>query len=221
VIGVILTGGLSDGTAGLMAVRASGGVAVVQDPRDAASADMPRSAAVIAGADHIVTLRRIGPLLVELVHSEVETAGPRVEDDPIDRMPAVVDHTMNEQVRDGRQNEVSVFTCPDCGGTLWQVDGAQPLQFRCHVGHAYEGELLFAQKTEALEAAMWTAVRTFREKSVLARQLANRERVAGRTGIADRFEERADQAARDGSLLESLLLNEQPHRGASKHDAKE
>jgi two-component system chemotaxis response regulator CheB len=212
VIGVILTGGLCDGTAGLMALRASGGIAVVQDPKEASMAEMPRSAALIAGADHTVSLRRIGSLLVELVHSAESTHSGNGEVDPIEQMPGVVDRVMSEQVHDLRKNEVSIFTCPECGGTLWQVDEAAPLRFRCHVGHAYDGEILLAEKTEALEAAMWTAVRTFREKSVLARQLASRERQAGQTARADRFDERAEQAERDGSLLEGLLLNQQTLR---------
>jgi two-component system chemotaxis response regulator CheB len=207
-IGVILSGALSDGTAGLMALRAGGGVGVIQDPDDASAAEMPRNAALIAGADYTVPLRRIGRLLAELVHSKGLAKSGATELDPIERMPGVVNGVMRQQTQDLRKNDVSVFTCPECGGTLWQVDETQPLRFRCHVGHAYEGEILFAEKSEALEAAMWTAVRTFREKSVLARQLANRERQVGKSASAARFDERAEQADRYGSLLEGVLLNE-------------
>src|SRR5205085_8246445 len=53
VIGVVLTGSLYDGAAGLLAVRGAGGLAVVQDPRDAAVAAMPLNATQIAGADRV------------------------------------------------------------------------------------------------------------------------------------------------------------------------
>jgi two-component system chemotaxis response regulator CheB len=208
VIGVVLSGGLGDGTAGLMAIRANGGIAVIQDPNRASATEMPRTAALIAGADHILPLDRIGPALTELVHSVAEPPNAETKLDPIDQMPGTVNRVMDAQAHDLRKNEVSVFTCPECGGALWQVNDAMPLRFRCHVGHSYEGELLLAEKTEALEAAMWTAVRTFREKSVLARQVANRERQAGQKARADRFDERAEQADHYGSLLEGLLLNE-------------
>jgi two-component system chemotaxis response regulator CheB len=206
VIGMILSGGMQDGAAGLLAVRSSGGIAVVQDPQDADMADMPRSAAQIAGADYSVPLAGMARLLVELVHSREERSKGGADVDPVEQMPDVVDRHMHEQARGERLGNVSVYTCPECGGALWQVDDAQPLRFRCHVGHMYNGEVLLGEQTEALEAALWTAVRTFREKSVLARQLATCERRADQTDSADRFDEQAEQAERHGALIHSLLL---------------
>jgi two-component system chemotaxis response regulator CheB len=115
---------------------------------------------------------------------------------------------MDEQARGERGGQVAVFTCPECGGALWQVDEAELIRFRCHVGHAYNGEVLLAEQDEALEAAMWTAVRTFREKSVLSHQLANRERRAGNTETALRLEEQAKQSDRYGALIRNVLLSE-------------
>jgi two-component system chemotaxis response regulator CheB len=133
--------------------------------------------------------------------------------DPIDQGPVIVDRDMDEQVRGERRGQLSVFTCPECGGALWQVDESRPLRFRCHVGHAYHAEILLAEQTESLEAALWTAVRTFREKSVLARQLANRERTGGDVRAADRFDEQAAQASRYGNLIHDYLLNGAPGEG--------
>ena len=65
-IGVVLTGALNDGSAGLLAVRSAGGKAVVQDPKDASFAEMPASALRYAGADHCVPIKEIPPLLVKL-----------------------------------------------------------------------------------------------------------------------------------------------------------
>jgi len=210
VIGVVLTGSLDDGTAGLMAVRAAGGLAVVQDPADARVSAMPLNASRIAGADHVVSAPDLAPLLIELVR-EPESVSPQrrvTPMDPIEKMPEVVDQDMDRQARNERRGRVSTYTCPECGGSLWQVDEAGLIRFRCHVGHAYGGEALLAEQTEALEAALWTAVRTFREKSVLARQLAHRERASGDPAVADRFEEQSGQAARFGELIQSLLLND-------------
>src|SRR5262245_41743540 len=77
-IGVILSGGLSDGTAGLLAIRRRGGIAIVQDPADALYDGMPLNALEYVGADHVVPAVEIGPLLNRLVKEEMpsSTAAP-------------------------------------------------------------------------------------------------------------------------------------------------
>jgi two-component system chemotaxis response regulator CheB len=220
VVGVVLTGALYDGTAGLMAVRAGGGLAVVQAPDDALVAAMPENAARLAGLDHMVRIHDLAPLLARLVRERAPAPGPNPNPnpgpvgplsepppmDPLERMNAVVDQDMARQARDQRRGEVSVFTCPECGGALWQVDEPSMVRFRCHVGHVYGAEVLLSEQTEALEAALWTAVRTFKEKWVLASQMAHRERARGHADLAERYDEQARQAAEFGHLIERHLL---------------
>jgi two-component system chemotaxis response regulator CheB len=213
VVGVVLTGALSDGAAGLLAVRAAGGLSVIQDPEDAVVAAMPLNATQIAGADYVVPAAGLAPLLVRLVHGPVTATGGPAVPDPIETMPQAVHRDMDEQVRNKRRGNLSVFTCPECGGALWQVDETQVMRFRCHVGHVYNGETLLADKTEALEAALWTAVRTFKEKIVLSRQLAEQERGRGFPDAADRFEEQAEQAARYADLIQGHILDGPPSAG--------
>ena len=216
VVGVILTGALHDGVAGLMAVRAAGGVAVVQDPNDAFAAAMPRNAAELAGADHVLPASAVAPQLVRLVGPTPARGGPAVNSqppqdppaDPIDRMPEAVADDFARQARGERRGEVSTFTCPDCGGSLWQVDDAEMLRFRCHVGHAYGGEALLAGQDEALEAALWTSVRTFRERAVLSRQIATRERGKGNEVAAAKFEEQSAQAESYAELIVGRVLGQ-------------
>ena len=207
---MILTGGMSDGTAGLMAVRAAGGLAVVQDPRDALVAAMPQNATELAGADHVVPVSAMAALLVELVGRPVTPNGGDTAVDPIERMPEVAERAMAAQARNERRGEVSTYTCPECGGSLWQVDETGLVRFRCHVGHAYNGEALLTEQTEALEAALWTSVRTFKEKAVLARQLAATAREKGNEEAAARFDEQSDQAARYGRLIARHVLHADP-----------
>jgi two-component system chemotaxis response regulator CheB len=216
VIGVILTGALYDGAAGLLAVRTAGGLGVVQDPDDALVAAMPQNATQLAGADRVVPLSEMAPLLVELVRQSAPRQGAKQMDpkpsatgpaDPIEKMSGVVKNDMAAQARNERRGEVSVFTCPECGGALWQVDEPKLIQFRCHVGHAYNAETLLAEQTEALEAALWCAVRTFREKSVLGEQLAAQERGKGNEAAAARFDEQAQQSARYAALIVEHVLD--------------
>ena len=213
VVGVILSGGLSDGVAGMLAIRAVGGLTIVQTPGDALVSELPRNAVKIAGADHQVPVRDMAPLLVSLFHDQSTPNRSGEMTDSILLMQDVVEDDMKRQTRDEHQGQVSVFTCPECGGTLWQVRQRELIQFRCHVGHVYNGDILLSEQSEALEAALWTAVRTFREKSILARQLALHIRAEGNIESADRFDEQATQAERYGSLVQQLLLGEDRELG--------
>jgi two-component system chemotaxis response regulator CheB len=206
VIGVILSGALSDGVAGLMAIRQAGGLSIVQDPEEALAPFMPTSATQIAGADHVVPLGKIAPLLVEL-SPQSPPSHPREFVDSLDKATDVVEHDMVRQVRDQRRGQVSLMTCPGCGGTLWQINEGATLRFRCHVGHIYNADVLLAEQTDALEAALWTAVRTFREKSLLLRQLGERERSKGDLPSAQRYDEQAGLADHYGQLIVKYVID--------------
>lgn len=210
VIGVVLTGFLNDGAAGLLAARTAGGIAIAQDSADALVSAMPDNAARIAGADYRVSLDRLGPLLVELIQRPAVVAGGPVMPDAFEKMPSIVNNDMNEQVHNGRRGRVSLFGCPDCGGVLWQIDEDELVQFRCHVGHAYQGETLLQEQADLLETALWTAVRIFKERHLLAQQLAEQETRRGETVAAARFQEQSDQAASYGELIQQYILSNPP-----------
>ncbi len=189
VVGVVLSGAMYDGVAGLMAIRSAGGVAVVQDPHDAAIGALPQHAAGVAGADYTVAADGLAALLVDLVGQPTEARGAITMTEPIDKLVEVQVHDQKAQVNGQHNGELSVFTCPECGGALWQANDQQLVGFRCHVGHAYHAEALLSEQAEILEAALWTAVRTFKDRAVLSRQLAQRERDGGNAAAADRFDE--------------------------------
>lgn len=221
VVGVILSGGLYDGAAGLLAVRGAGGVAVVQDPAEAAVASMPLNATRIAGADLVLPLADIPAALARLVREPAHKLGGRTMPDPIDNMPERVERDMAEQQEGERRGEISTFSCPECGGVMWQVDEQSLTRFRCHVGHAYYGENLLAAQSVALEAALWTAVRGFKEKTVLARQLAAQARAQRDGGAAARFEEDARLAEHYGFLIQEHLLRSPPAPRAGRPEQEE
>src|SRR5262249_56238334 len=77
VIGVVLTGLLDDGTAGLLSVKRGGGVAIVQDPQDAMHADMPRNALTYVEPDYCLPLDEIGPALVKLIQNHSNPGSSR------------------------------------------------------------------------------------------------------------------------------------------------
>jgi two-component system, chemotaxis family, protein-glutamate methylesterase/glutaminase len=207
IIGVLLSGGLDDGVAGLLAIRSAGGVAIVQDPADALLSVLPRNAIAISGADYVVPVSEMPALLDRLVSAPVVTKGEQKRMDPIDNLPVAVDRDMAAQASNERRGAPSVYICPECGGVLWQVDQEEMVRFRCHVGHAYYGEQLLEGQADALEAALWTAVRTFRERSTLSRQLALSEQHKGNTENAARYEETATVADQHGDAIRTFLLD--------------
>jgi two-component system chemotaxis response regulator CheB len=206
VVGVLLSGGLYDGVAGLLAVRGAGGVAVLQDPADAEMAALPQSAEAVAGADYVVPADALAGLLVELVHRPAEAGEGRHMADPLEKLPQTAASDARAQARGEKKGAVTTFTCPECGGTLWQADEAGLIRFRCHVGHVYHAEALLDGQQETLEAALWTAVRIFRDKGVLARQLAERERERGNDSVAGRFDEQASVDDRYAALIQEHIL---------------
>ncbi|HKG27173.1 MAG TPA: chemotaxis protein CheB, partial [Thermomicrobiales bacterium] len=173
VTGVILSGALGDGTAGLLAVKSRGGVAIVQDPDEAMVEGMPRSALRLVEVDRVLKAVDIAPALVRFASEPIRSRGvPAMTDE--DRAIQTIREDILQQAGDQRDNELTLFTCPDCGGSLWQVDEGPLLRFHCHVGHAFGPEALLGLKSEELEAALWSCVRLLTEKATLTRQLATR-----------------------------------------------
>jgi two-component system chemotaxis response regulator CheB len=168
VVGVVLTGYLDDGTAGLNAVKNHGGIAVVQDPEDAVARSMPENALRYVDVDHCLPLAKIPPLLTRLAAtgSPMKTRKPK---------PSVIDRSMKPKSMQRKFGPPTPFVCPECNGPLWETESGRCLQFRCHVGHAYSPDSLLADHKDSLERALWSAVRTFDEQAALRRQLAGRK----------------------------------------------
>lgn len=203
VIGVILTGALDDGTAGLAMVKRQGGLAVVQDPDDALFSSMPRSALSHVAVDHCVALAEIPGLLARLTREEL--TGPAV------MAPGELDVETKLSVSGSEPSDVdklgtpSMFTCPECNGALWEMDDKQVLRFRCHVGHALSAESLAAHQSEALEATLWAAVRAFEERAALRERMAARAKAQRHTHVAKTLADRAGLARRQADQVRELL----------------
>jgi two-component system chemotaxis response regulator CheB len=205
VAGVLLSGTSNDGLSGLLAVRAAGGVALVQDPADALLPELPQAALAICGADVVATAVGLAPLLTDLVREDSPVEGGPAMPDARESADARIAADLDAQRQGERAGHGSVLSCPDCGGHLWQLDERTLVNFRCHLGHAFYAEVLLRRQSEELEAALWTAVRIFKEKAVLSAQLANRARQENNPQLAARFEEQVRLAERDGELIRQLL----------------
>jgi two-component system, chemotaxis family, protein-glutamate methylesterase/glutaminase len=213
VIGVVLSGALSDGSLGLVNIRDSGGTVIIQDPLEATFPGMPRAALSRADGHHVLGASEIGSFLVRLVCEEAEDRGEKqmARHRDTDAGDKVIRRDIQEQSEDGRANELTLYTCPDCGGTLWQIDQGRVMQFRCHVGHRWSPEVMLVEKSEQLEASLWVAVRLLTEKATLTRQLAKRAEEAGHPETASKIAEQATLDEEHGKFIRERLLETTPN----------
>lgn len=184
-IGVVLTGALDCGAAGLHAIKRAGGIAVVQDPAEAQCPDMPASALRATQVDHVLPLDDIGPLLVKLVRQPAPHAAARAEPGQVGTEPA--------------------YSCPACGGVLRAEGEEAARQFSCQVGHVYSPLGLQADQHERLEAGLWTALRILEESGELSRRLARRSAEQGHGLSQQRFEDRAAASEEQARLIRAAL----------------
>ena len=219
VVGVVLSGTLDDGTAGLRAVKQRGGIAIVQDPDDALFSGMPCSALEHVAVDHRVPAAQIGPLLATLARAPAEEGAPAMSQDKALRSK-IDEQELRLRTSGKVPGEASGFTCPECHGALWELGDGDPSRFECRIGHRYSTEALLAGETEALEAALWTALRALKEKAALERRIALQSRLRGRRLMAERFEEQADDAERRAGLIEQALTSALPATAETTSDRR-
>jgi two-component system chemotaxis response regulator CheB len=195
VIGVILTGNLDDGARGLLLIKKLGGLAVVQDPKDAVYTGMPRSALEHVKVDHVVPVSNMAELFIQSTRELLEEGVsnmPRQEYEP----------QAGEPVTGAR----SEFVCPECGGSMWELKDDGLLHFRCHVGHAFGSKTLLAAESQAVDAALWTALRTLEDYAALHGRLADNARANNHHGSASTFEESAEDARRQADIIRKVLV---------------
>jgi two-component system, chemotaxis family, protein-glutamate methylesterase/glutaminase len=201
VIGIVLTGMLDDGTAGLSAIKRCGGIAIVQDPHDAVHPEMPQSAIDNVPVDHRLALKDMGDVLKRLVR------------EPAAASPPVPDH-LRAEARISAQGAATLlsdsprYICPECGGPLHRHDapGEMLERYRCMVGHAWNAESLLSGINDQLESTVWASIRLFRQRAQLLTSRARREREAGRERAAHHFDELARESSEHAGRLQHLVM---------------
>ncbi|MGY1802369.1 chemotaxis protein CheB [Blastococcus sp. SYSU D00922] len=205
VVAVVLSGALDDGTAGLIAVRTRGGIGVAQDPDDALYPSMPKHAADIGGAEHVVAADKMGALLGELLGEDVEGLDAPPPSGLMDTETAMAYLDPDAMDADERPGTPSGFGCPSCHGALFSITEGGLERFRCRVGHAWSAEALAAEQSQALESALWMALRGLEERAALSLRMGERAEQRGHSLSAGAFRERHDEALRAAGLLRQLL----------------
>lgn len=193
VIGVILTGSMDDGASGIFAIKAKGGIAVVQDPKDAMIAEMPLSALDAAEVDYCLPLAEIAPVLIRLAHEPVNE--PDVANDQ---------NILHEKVSLPDDNHPA-FVCPECDGPLVEYRDGKLMRFSCKIGHKFSLEGLTEAHAESLERGLWIAMRVLDDRAAIQRLRAQNFSDNGQEERAAPALEIALQAEQDAAVLRSIM----------------
>jgi two-component system chemotaxis response regulator CheB len=204
VVGVILTGAMDDGSAGLLAVKRGGGATIVQDPQEAMFASMPANARRTAEPAHVVPLNGIAPLLVELASEYVgdDQLSSEVSLETAEEAPPGEPFRLSEE-----QGTPANLACPDCHGTLWQIEEQGTIRFRCRVGHGYSEGAMIKAHADSVERALYAALRALEERMALLRKLATHARRRGNLTAAILFEHRLETVDQDVKAVHGVIQN--------------
>ncbi|HEX2105106.1 MAG TPA: chemotaxis protein CheB [Solirubrobacteraceae bacterium] len=188
--GIVLSGSRDDGTAGLLAIKAGGGTAIVQDPAEALYDAMPLSALSHVDVDAVLPVSEMASWILANAPDP-----PDRTENPVSNEPVV---NTGERTASG---EGTRYTCPDCGGVLFERHEGALERFECSVGHVFSIESLSSAQASTLEGALWAAVRALDDRAALLKRMAARARANGHRRSAATFERQAEEALERASTI--------------------
>jgi two-component system chemotaxis response regulator CheB len=190
VIGVILSGTRDDGAAGLAVVKACGGAAVVQDPKEALYAGMPTNAIANVAVDAVVPSGLIASTVATMVNGGNLPPGAASSSDPSEQPPS---------------GERVTTVCPECGGVLSERSVGGMTQWECRVGHRYSADSLADAQAGGVEAALWAAVRALEDRELLLTRMADHMQARGQPRSSRSFRRRAVAAGEQAQQVRAAL----------------
>jgi two-component system, chemotaxis family, protein-glutamate methylesterase/glutaminase len=203
VVGVVLSGSLDDGIAGLTAVRTCGGQALVQDPAEASCPEMPQAALRQVAGARAMTIPAMCEEITRLANTAA--AAPPAIPPELELEARIVADESDFVASLGMPNELSLYNCPECGGPL-AAQHDRPLRFRCTVGHAFTAASLEDGMRRQIDSSLWVAIRLLQQRSNLSRTLSEKERKKGRLHGARTYLTRAEEDGAHAEVLRQHLM---------------
>jgi two-component system chemotaxis response regulator CheB len=212
VIGVILSGGLDDGSAGLYSVKRMGGLAIIQDPATAENKAMPLNASRMVQADYMVNVQEIPDLLTSLSVEKIEPFknGSVKEREKISYEVSVAAGAPSIKKGLIYFDNYTPYTCPECKGTLSEIKEGNSVRYRCHTGHAFSALSLLSSLDKNIEDSMWNTVRTMEESFFLLKQMGDQQKIDNNIELAASYFEKARKMEDKKEYLRNLILNYAP-----------
>lgn len=180
-VGIILTGLLDDGTSGMLAIKRSDGICIVQAPEEAEFSDMPLNVMRNVEVDYSASIDEVIYILLDIFFSR--QCLPNFVSEEV-RLEAQIAMRMSSSVDDLlRLGTLTAFTCPDCGGTLAQIVEGDMVRFRCYTGHAFTDKSLEIEQAEKSEESLWVAIRLMEERKNLLSSLSEEDSRVQQLGL--------------------------------------
>jgi two-component system chemotaxis response regulator CheB len=211
VIGLVLSGVLDDGTSGLWTIKRLGGLALIQDPKDAIFPSMPINASEYVKIDYSVPIAEMAKLLVELTEKPALPKRRLTMKDRKRLEAEILIATRDNAFEMGiiEMGQLTAFTCPECNGALTRLKEGNIIRFRCHTGHAFTINALLSEVSEKVEDLLWQGMRGLEESNMLLVEMAKRFEDSGRRDIARRFSEKAQEIKKRARVVHDSVLAQQ------------
>lgn len=207
VVGVILSGGLDDGAAGLWTIKENGGIAVIQNPLDAENPSMPLAARKRVEVDYSVPGNELAALLIRLCSEKIKEK-KQVMNKTSGKTDIEIKIARGEEALLKGVLELgnpSYFTCPECHGVLLEIVEGKNIRFRCHTGHAYSSGTLLSEITESVDDTLWNSLRAMEENILLLKHLSSHLKVQD-AELADLYEREADRIQERSEKVRETVL---------------
>jgi len=210
-IGIVLSGLLNDGTSGLWSIKRLGGVAIIQDPKDADYPSMPENVVDYVSVDYTVPAPHIGALLGKLT-LEKPSKKVKISKGEMDflEMEVIISKQDNAfEMGIMRMGKLTPFTCPECHGVLVRLMEEKFIRFRCHTGHAYTASTLLADLTSSVEDSLWQAMRGLEETTLLLKQISKHFEKQGDKAASDIFLEKAEMTTKRARVIHDSVFKQE------------
>jgi two-component system chemotaxis response regulator CheB len=209
VIGIVLSGALDDGTAGLWTIKNRGGIAMVQDPEDAEVPSMPENALQAVDVDYRVPVAEMSKLLAKLSAEEVKDfKEPDMDENKktsVEVRIAMQDQALEQGML--QLGEHSPYACPECHGVLSVIKDGDIIRYRCHTGHAYSADSLLTSITENIEDTLWSAIRGVEESIILLNNLGDHYAEKNQPKLAAMYFKKASEAEDRAKMVRQAVMN--------------
>ncbi|TRW23695.1 chemotaxis protein CheB [Flavobacterium zepuense] len=206
VIGIVLSGRLDDGTAGLWRIKHSGGIAIVQDPDDAEVPSMPANAAREVAVDYCIPVKDMAAVLTQLSTTAVPLNREHMKDEKTKIEIGIAAGDSAYDRGSLKIGELSPYTCPECQGVLSKITDGDLTRYRCHTGHAYSVDTLLASITEKIEGSLYNAMAAIEESMMLLNHIGDHLSEVNHPQLAALYFKKAKDAELRADLLRDTVM---------------